>query len=217
MNLPGGKHMMALVILLGAQSALLYRGVPTERIPARQPLSLFPESLDAWRMSREFPVEQAVQEVLKADDTLSRMYLNGGAGAEVSLFIAYFQSQRTGQTPHSPRHCLPGSGFEPASSGSQVIAVPGRTRPIRVNRYVVTRGSERNVVLYWYQSRDRVVASEYMAKIWLVLDSVRYRRSDTALVRVVIPVRHSDDDAAGRIGADFIRCIFPRLSDFLPT
>ncbi|MFB3829707.1 MAG: exosortase C-terminal domain/associated protein EpsI [Bryobacteraceae bacterium] len=208
------RHAIVLGVCLLAQAALSYKGAPREITAPREPLAALPVAVDGWAMSREFPMEASVQEVLRADDSVSRVYVNNGA--EVSLFVAYFSSQRTGQAPHSPKNCLPGAGFEPVASGRMSIDVPGRGR-VRVNRYVVVRRDERNLVLYWYQSHGRVLASEYSAKIWLVLDSIRYHRSDTAMVRVMVPVRAQDDAAATDRAAAFVRSMFPKLSAFLPS
>ncbi len=208
------KHVIVLGVFLLAQAALSYKGAPDEAVPPRRPLAAMPTVAGEWTMTREYPLEPAIREVLRADDTVSRVYLN--SGTEASLFVAYFQTQRTGQTPHSPKHCLPGAGFEPVDAGQLEIDVPGQGR-VRVNRYVVARRDERSVVLYWYQSHGRVVASEYSAKIWLVLDSIRYHRSDTAMVRVIVPVRGQDDAAATGQAAAFVRSMFPKLCEFLPS
>jgi EpsI family protein len=114
------------------------------------------------------------------------------------LFIAFFKTQRYGQAPHSPKNCLPGNGYEPIESGPITVAVPGRAEPIRINRYLTARGDEKSVTLYWYQSHDRVIAGEFAAKFWLIADSIRYHRSDTSLVKIVVPVRDGDADAATR-------------------
>jgi EpsI family protein len=97
------------------------------------------------------------------------------------------------------------------------VAVEGQPEPIRINRYVVSHGDEKSVVLYWYQSRRRVIASEFSAKFWLVMDSIRYHRSDTALVRVTIPVVDNGQDAAARAGVSFVRILFPVLQGYLPA
>jgi EpsI family protein len=97
------------------------------------------------------------------------------------------------------------------------VTVAGRPEPIRINRYVVSHGDQRSVVLYWYQSHRRVIASEFSAKFWLVMDSIRYRRSDTALVRVTVPVANNDTEAATRIGVSFVRTLFPVLKSYLPA
>jgi EpsI family protein len=133
------------------------------------------------------------------------------------LFIAYFKTQRYGQTPHSPKNCLPGSGWEPVETGRQTIDVPGWSAPIVTNRYVVELGDQKSVVLYWYQTHNRIIASEYWAKFWLVVDSVRYRRSDTALVKIVVPVRDNNVGAATDMGVQCIQALFPSLLKQLPS
>jgi len=211
-----GRHAAILSVLLAAQMAGLYAISRDEKVPLRQPLSTFPKTIGGWSMVQEMELDAATAEVLRADETLSRTYFDKGRNAAASLFVAYFKSQRTGQAPHSPKNCLPGSGWEPSESGSVAVDIPGRAKPITVNRYVVSRGDSRSVVLYWYQTPRRVVASEYAAKIYLVADAIRYNRTDTALVRVVVPVT-SDADAATGAAKDFVRAIFDRVTSYLPS
>lgn len=210
------RHALVLTVILLAQMALLYGYSRDEAIPVVPALSTFPKEFPGWTMLRESKVEDEVLEVLKADDTLTRYYGNGERYA--SLFIAYFKTQRTGQVPHSPKHCLPGSGWTPSQSGFLKIDIPGQNRSINVNRYVVTRGDASSMVLYWYQSLDRVVASEYMAKVYLVTDSIRFNRTDTALVRVVVPIAGgaAGVDSAEKTGVAFVQEMFPSLGMFFP-
>jgi len=179
------------------------------------PLDLFPKNLAGWQMYRESRVEPEVQEVLKADDLLSREYRNPAGTAGAYLFIAFFKTQREGQAPHSPKNCLPGSGYEPIESYPIDIKVAGREEPIHVNRYLTARGEERSVTLYWYQSRNRIIASEFSAKFWLIADSIRYHRSDCSLVKVVVPVR-GDTEKASASAVQFAQDMFPALSRQLP-
>jgi EpsI family protein len=134
----------------------------------------------------------------------------------VYLFIAYFKTQRYGQSPHSPKNCLPGSGWEPIEDSKMPLAVPGESSPITINKYVVAHGDDKSVTLYWYQSHGRVIASEFSAKFWLVADAIRYHRSDTALVKVIVPIRGNDIDAATQLGTGFIQSLFPPLLKQLP-
>lgn len=97
------------------------------------------------------------------------------------------------------------------------IAIPGVAQPIIINRYLVTREQSQDVVLYWYQSRSRVVASEYRAKLFTILDSIRYRRSDTSLVRVVDPVIDGNAESATNAAVSFIRALFVPLKNYLPA
>ena len=130
------------------------------------------------------------------------------ATASAFLFVAFFKTQRTGQAPHSPKNCLPGNGYEPIESGQIQVAVPGRAEPVEINRYLTARGDEKSVTLYWYQSHDRVIAGEFSAKFWLIADSIRYHRSDTSLVKVVVPVRNNDADAATKTAIEFVKAVF---------
>jgi len=145
---------------------------------------------------------------------LNRVYATPTIGA--NLFVAAFRSQRNGKTPHSPKNCLPGSGWTPLTSDQVSIDV-GRSQPIQVNRYVVAHGDERSLVLYWYQSRDRAIASEYTAKFWVVVDAMRLNRTDTALVRVVIPIANRDEEAATKQASDFVRSFYGTLREYLPA
>jgi EpsI family protein len=133
------------------------------------------------------------------------------------MFIAFFKTQRYGQSPHSPKNCLPGAGYEPVENATLHISVDGRAAPIEINKYVTERGDEKSVTLYWYQGHNRVVASEYWAKFWLVVDAIRLRRSDTSIVKVVVPVQNNRFDDATNLGIDFIRTMFPSLLDTLPS
>jgi EpsI family protein len=211
------RKLIALTAELALQAAFYYGGPNSERVPQGRPLAELSAQVQGWSMEREQSVDSGTQVVLKADDLLSRVYANGSRGESADLFIAYFRSQRTGQTAHSPKNCLPGNGYEPLATGYLTVRVPGRDGPVRINRDVVARGDDKRIVLYWYQSGRRVIASEYEAKLWLTLDSIRYRRSDTALVRVVVPVGPAGDDAATRSGVDFIRGLFPLLGPLIPS
>jgi EpsI family protein len=212
-----GRHARILTAVLLAQGALFYALSRGEAVPIVRPLAEFPGTFDGWRLFREGVIEQEILDVLRADDLLNRVYMHGASGQVASLFVAYFKSQRTGQAPHSPKNCLPGAGWVPSASEIVSIAVPDRPEPVEVNRYIVSKGDEKSVVLYWYQTRGRVIASEYRAKVHLVVDSVRYNRSDTALVRVVVPVRDNNDAAAAKAAVEFVQSFFSPLRAFLPS
>ena len=213
----GSRTSRILTLVLVAQAAVIYGTSRSENTPQVRALSQFPRTLGNWQMIKEGYVDQETQAVLKADDTLTRLYGDRDARTALNLFIAFFKTQRTGRAPHSPKNCLPGAGWEESSVGTVDIDVPGEAAPVRVNRYVVSKGDERSVVLYWYQTQNRVVASEYMAKVYLVTDAIRYNRTDTALVRVVSPVFRGDEDGATRRALDFVKASFGELKKQLPS
>lgn len=205
---------LAATVLIVLQGALIDSAVRPESPPSGKPLAQFPVTLGSWKLQQEGVIDADTQAVLKADDLLNRYYTSNGAGA--NLFVAAFRSQRNGKAPHSPKNCLPGSGWTPLESSYESIDVGGPV-PIQVNRYVVAHGDERSLVLYWYQSRNRAIASEYKAKFWVVVDAMRLNRTDTALVRVVVPIVNRDEEAANKSAADFVRSFYGTLRQYLPA
>ncbi len=206
-------RILTLVLLL--QAALFYTASHGDSTPLSQPLSAFPKSFAGWHMTSEGVVEKETMDVLRADDTLTRWYESPEGGA--NLWVAYFKTQRTGQSPHSPKNCLPGAGWSPSSEGYMDVRVPGRDETMRINRYIVSKGADKSVVLYWYQTPDRVIASEFDAKYWLVLDSIRRHHSNTSIVRVVTPVIGDKEAAALKTGVDFVQSVYPILRQYLPS
>ena len=200
---PPNRPTLILSALFLVQGAAFY-GLShrAELLPQSKPLAEFPAVIGDWRMVREGVIEQDEKDVLRADDYLTRRYATA-SGKFATLFVAYFQSQRAGQTPHSPKNCLPGSGWTWTVAETIHVDIAGRPRGIEINRYMVFKGDEHAVVLYWYQSRDRVVASEYQAAAFTAWDALRYNRTDTELVRVVA---HNTSN-----GVEFIQAFFTKL------
>jgi EpsI family protein len=221
LNSPAARIVTALLVV---QTAVLYSAIRPEFVPPSRPLSEMPTTLGSWHLVQTGVIEKEVLDVLKADDILNGDYCSSaypdcpktGRG-HAELFVAAFRTQRTGKTPHSPKNCLPGSGWVKLSSGELAIDV-GRAAPITVNRYVVAYGSQqRDLVLYWYQSRDRVVADEFKAKFWVMADAIRLNRTDTALVRVIVPVANRDEAQAQATATGFVKSFYSTLLGYLPS
>ena len=206
-----------LTLLLLVQASLIGFLAPAERVPLSRPLTEIPKVLNGWKMyGVEGVIEPEIMNLLKADDTLSRVYVDPATSDYASLFIAFFKSQRAGAAPHSPKVCLPGSGWVPTISDTLAITIPNRPPPIYVNRYIVSKGQDRSLVIYWYQSPYRVIAGEFTAKFYTIVDGLRYHRSDTSLVRVIVPIRDSEA-AAEATAVRFIQTIFNPVRAFLPS
>ena len=203
-------------ILLLAQAALLYSSIRPEAVPPGKPLAEFPRELGSWRMVQEGIIDPESAAVLRADDTMTRVYGDTATGKGADLYIAAFRSQRNGKAPHSPKNCLPGNGWTQLEQGELSIDA-GAARPIEANRYVVMHGESRSLVLYWYQSRDRTVANEFKAKFWVIADAMRYNRTDTALIRVIVTVPNRDTNAAEQTAIEFVRTFYPAIRSFLPS
>jgi EpsI family protein len=205
-----------LSVLLIVQGSLFYGLSRGEASPSYRPLDGFPREIGEWRIVREGVMEQEIKDVLRADDYVTRTYA-ASTEKSANLFVAFFKSQRAGQTPHSPKNCLPGSGWVWTVADTITVTIAGRAAPIEINRYLVSKGGNRSLVLYWYQSRDRVVASEYKAAALVAWDALRYNRTDTALVRVVVPVSSGGEAVATRTGVEFIQAFFRTLRQFFPA
>lgn len=212
------RVVIVLLVLLAAGVAVA-RADRSEETPLRMSFSLFPMQLGQWQGRQNPPFSDRVLEVLGLDDYLSRGYFKG-TRAYADLYVGYWSSQRQGDTMHSPQNCLPAAGWEPVKQS--LLTIPDPRNPsaqITVNRYLIQKGLDRQLVLYWYQGRGRIIGSEYWSKIYLVIDAARLNRTDAAIVRVVVPVLGptTDDEAAAEQDAiDFVNAFMPQLGQFLP-
>jgi len=206
---------LLVVGLLAAAALFLQARSRPEVLPPRQDLASFPMQMGEWT-GRDTSLPAGVLDLLGPGEFLTRFYQRRLDGSYLDFFVAYFPSQRTGNTIHSPQNCLPGAGWTPTESGRfQLPGVSGN--PITVNRYVLAKGADRVLVFYWYQAHGRVVASEYWAKFYLVADAIRLNRTDGALVRIVTPLPLGEDtQVAQRRALDFARLILPALDHHIP-
>ena len=202
---------LLLLTILGLQ--VLSHGSP---VLGRKTLEHFPHQVGVWE-GVDAAIDDRVQELLGATDLLNRVYTDPQTQTSISMFVSFYASQRTGGTIHSPKNCLPGAGWSPAKSGIATINVPGYSEPIAVNHYIIEKGLSQQVVLYWYQSQGRIIASEYSAKICLVWDAITKNRTDGALVRIVTPVLGGDEEAALQKAKSFVQEIFPHLTEYIPS
>jgi len=209
------RFILAAALIASAAIFLQARG-RNEVFPPRLPLQSFPTQLSAWT-GTDIAIQKDVLEVLGPGDFLLRVYQNPAEKQPfVDLFIAYFPSQRTGDTIHSPKHCLPGSGWLPVESSRVTLSLPGHS-PFPANRYVIAKAESRQLVLYWYWAHDRGVASEYWAKFYLVADSMRMNRSDGALVRITTPLYSGETaEAAQQRLLPFASDVAPLLDNYIP-
>ena len=192
--------------------ALLHGVSHGEPVPLRQPLGRLPLAMDGW-LGQDAPLEARIVSGLGVSDYVNRSYLSAD-GQPVGLYVGYYKSQRTGETMHSPKNCLPGAGWEPVRAGR--LTIPMAAAPsIVVNEYLVEKGPARYLVLYWYQSHGRAIASEYSGKAWLVFDAITRNRTDAALVRVLTSTRNGEEQARAH-AVEFVQEIYPRLNTFIP-
>jgi len=208
--------MLATALVLQAHS----RG---EFFPARNPLSSLPSQIGGWTGTDDV-IDQQTLDILGPGEFLMRDYEKTSPAQSnqstaqpwINLYIAYFPSQKAGDTIHSPNHCLPGAGWVPTSREIVTLNRPdGSSFP--ANRYVVAKGTDRELVLYWFQAHGRAIASEYWAKYYLVSDSVRMNRSDGSLIRLITPMLENESVAAAQARVmELGSQIVPMLDSYIP-
>jgi EpsI family protein len=206
---------IARVWILAAVLAAGYAGRlgfgATEPAPIRPPLTGFPQGIEQWTGRPAPALDDKVLALLGTSDHLNRFYQTP-ARPPLSLYVGYYRSQRQGEAMHSPMNCLPGAGWQPVTV-DRVALAPDAV----VNRVLIQKGVDRQVVVYWYQSPTRVVASEYWSKFYLIADAFSTGRTDAAFVRVVSPIL-KEDDAERRADAaalDLGRLVLPRIQTHL--
>jgi EpsI family protein len=167
------------------------------------PLETISPNLQGWTAENDPPLPEATLASLKPTSYLARQYSK--AGAHIGLFIAYYDQQRSGESMHSPKHCLPANGWEIWNTTSALVPVDGA--PVKINQYSIQHTGQRAVVFYWYQSRERIIASEYLGKILLVRDSLLTGRTAGSIVRLMI----EDRPEAVTGGLEFASLIIPEI------
>src|SRR5262245_50010722 len=204
--------LLVLILVAGALvNAWSYLG---EAHVDRRELKDFPQSVGTWQKTgTDLILDDATLKVLRASDYLGRDFRKPD-GQIANLYVGYYATQRTGATYHSPLNCLPGSGWTLSEPGKATIALPDGTSFV-ANKYVIQNGDSRSLMVYWYQGRGRNVASEYWGKVYTVFDSVRLRRSDGAMVRVVVPINGSEE-AAEQAATEFAATAATVLPEFVP-
>ncbi len=207
-----GKQFYIAAVILIIGIFLIQRVPHGKTIPLQKNIEEFEPQIGPWKGGPHRPFDPKILDILRVDEYLNRTYYNE-AGEWISLYIGYFRDQKDGETIHSPRNCMPGSGWDFTQNQPMTFDIEGKY-PIRLQalRAILVNGEERMLTYYWYQSRGRFLTSEYWHKIYLVLDAIRYNRTDGALVRVLAPLpREGDIDKIDAQLRDFIVKFTPIL------
>jgi len=228
-------YTVAILMIVATAIFVQSRSHGEELVP-NKPFADFPLLLaDQWK-GRELSLDDDVLNVLKLSDYMNRVYVpiieqpkqenasdsfsvmrNPGKDITIPvwLYVGFYQSQRTGATYHSPKNCLPGAGWQFMESDIISVQMPG-AQNISINKVLIQKGLEKQIILYWYHDRGRVIASEYWAKGYLVWDAMTQNRSDGSLVRISVPVQNVGVDEAFEHGLGFLRDLWPVLLEYMP-
>ncbi len=184
-----------------------------EDIQPNVPLSAFPSTIDEWA-GQERRFDQAVYDELGVDDSYLGVYRTPD-GRQAQIYIGFYQSQREGDLIHSPRNCMPGSGWNIIRSSLTPVNRMGE--PAKVIRMVLQNGERKQAMLYWFQSRGRIISSEYMQKIYLVVDSITRHRTDGSFIRLLAPIVDNDEEKAFASLKEFAEKVMPVLDRHIPS
>jgi EpsI family protein len=221
------KFWVVICLILATTVVLRVRG-DVDRVPVSRPLNELPQTIGPWS-SVDVPLDEETLAVLGKGFFLNRVYSPVGPAsaavtgkalkaAQVGLFIGYFPTQRTGQSIHSPQHCLPGAGWTFEQSGVTSLKNGDGGKDIQVGEYIIANGATKAEVLYWYRSHGRSIANDYTAKLYTLADSIRYSRTDAALIRIVTGVNPGETRLeAHQRAVAFAEQMNPLLPAFIPN
>ena len=207
-------NMLLSSVIMGVSFAFLLGSIDQRPVPAHLSLRAFPEELSGWS-GTPVPLSKKEQEILNADDFASILFTKAATESSIFFFSAFYQHQTPEKNIHSPKNCLPGSGW--AMIDTKVITVPLKNggKPERINQVVIQKGLSKQVVLYWYQERGRIFPNEYWGRFYLVKDALTLHRTDGALVRISASLEGSVDNTVQK-ELRFIRNLTPMLSEYIP-
>src|SRR4030042_67322 len=208
------RYILTIAILLAGAALNHYFSKPDISLPRRN-LAEFPKAIGVWTAISDQRMDDGSMRILQVDDYILRNYRNS-KGKIIGLYIGYFKSQREGKGIHSPRQCLPGAGWVPVHTEVYRMTVPGHNpETVPVNKFLMGKGLDRQLYLFWYHGRGRIYASEYWNKIYLIWDGLPKKRTDGALVRANNPVIGNTEDAL-KTQSDFIQLFLPLLKEYIP-
>ena len=208
------RFLITISLLLATATANYSFSRPEAEIPRRH-LKDFPKAIGEWKMIGEQKIDEKTMADLRVDDYIMRSYRNE-KGDIAHLYVGYFNIQREGKQVHSPRQCLPGSGWSVIQKSEISIPLLGNNSGgAKINSFLMGKESARELFLWWYQGRGRAYSNEYMNKLYLIWDGLKRNRTDGALVRVNSPVTSSVDDTL-TLQMGFIEIMSQRMSAYIP-
>lgn len=186
----------------------------SERVEPKRSFDDFPRTIGKWQ-GRKQRFDPEIYNILGVDDSVL-MNFSSPDNRHVNLYVGFYQSQKEGDLIHSPKNCMPGAGWNIVDTRIETVGLADPRNPRKVIFLELKKGSEKQLMLYWFQSRGRIISSEYWQKIWLVIDSITKRRTDGSFVRLISPVTGSEAQTLETLKA-FARRIYPYLNEYIPS
>ena len=160
-------------------------------------------------------MDEKVYNILGVEDYIMADFTKA-QGQRVNLYVGFYQSQSKGDLIHSPKNCMPGAGWNIVQSSAIPVDIPQSGKTIKIAKLLLAKDGQKQVVYYWFQSRGRIICSEYMQKIWLVVDSIMKNRTDGSFVRLIAPVIKNEAEAEVLL-TQFADEVYPVLNQFIPN
>ncbi|SDT96665.1 exosortase C-terminal domain/associated protein EpsI [Desulfobacula phenolica] len=208
------QRTITIIIIMLVTAALTGFAGHSERILPNRPFSEFPLEIGHWKGNTS-ELDRKVYNILGLEDYILADYRKN-SGETVSLYVGFYQSQKQGDIIHSPKNCMPGAGWKIMDTTIETVAMADTGKKIKTIKLLLQKGKEQQVVLYWFQSRGRIIYSEYMQKIWLVIDSVTKQRTDGSFVRLISPVT-VDEGETIKVLKEFTKKVYPFLDEYIPS
>jgi EpsI family protein len=205
-------HFVIAAVMFMITAGFIYTHRETT-VPTNRPFASFPATIGSWQMANDYGMSDAVLNKLRPTDFLSRTYRNA-EGQTVTLYVGYHGGGEGGGELHSPKHCLPGSGWFELATKKQAVTVGERS--IKAVRSIYQKGDAKEIFLYWFQVRSASLDNEYALKLAQIRNSFLAKRRDATFVRISVPVT-TDDAAAISQAEQFVRDLWPVLKDYLPA
>jgi EpsI family protein len=214
----------AALVFLGLNFYTYYHLATGEVRPERTSLEQFPAALGEWVCAQREHMTEDVERNLGVTDYLICTFERPSQGEAVNVYVGYHASQvrkeggGSNETMiHPPAHCLPGSGWDIVDSQKVPLDLPGLPgAPAEVNRLVIAKGEQRQLVYYWYQERGRVIAADWRKIVALFTDRAVRQRTDGALVRLTAPIPRRDEQKAEDSLLALAGTIVPQLPAYVP-
>ena len=208
---------LAAMLTMGASAVQMVDTSGEPIRPDRDPFSIFPRVVGDWQGRQAF-LDPGIERVLGATDYMDMHYANPGTGQPINLFIAYYDEQTGGSGIHSPEVCLPAGGWEIASFETHPLDMADTAfGNFSVNRAVIRKGMEEQLVYYWFEQRGRRITNDFLAKATVVYDSLTIDRTDGAIVRFITPIDPAEPEGAADARLqEFMRQTIPTLHRFIP-
>lgn len=166
-----------------------------------------PATIAGFHLVEQQDLDDLSKQMLTPDAYIVRNYADA-SGYPVSVLVIYGHQKNTF---HSPGYCLPGGGWAIQKKEVErvpVVAPDGRQYEAEMNRFLLQKNEQKQVVLYCFIEGGRVTPSIFRHNWYLLQDRLLHRPAMGALLRIIVPAADNEEQAA-EIARSFARELVP--------